>query len=201
MNNRKHTLSTRRPRRAKHTRDRSFRYPTTALRFLSMVAPTVLLIGGCALQPTASEPAEDQIVVSAWEEAPDNDPQACRVGYDLVYPADLEPRQFNLVVALGREIAPGNPEGALRENGGTLLIPRPDNDHRVDRSDPNANVFRVQLMTFSPCVQTQFGEAFLPTLEFRRGSCTQPHCDALQFEMPSNANRVRFRVIDAGDER
>lgn len=140
-------------------------------------------------------PGARQSLKRAWEEAPRNDPAACRVGYDLVYPADLEPRDFDLFVALRREVAPGNPEGALRENGGTLMIPRPEHDHRVDRADPTANVFRVRLMTFSPCVQQQFGERFLPTLAFRADKCSQQHCSALKFETPPGETTARFRIV------
>lgn len=169
--------------------------PAISLRLFAIMAFVVLIISGCGLQPTEPAPFTDQIIVRAWEEAPRNDPAACRVGYDLVYPADLEPRDFDLFVALGREIAPGNPEGALRENGGTLMIPRPEHDHRVDRADPTANVFRVRLMTFSPCVQQQFGERFLPTLAFRADKCSQQHCSALKFETPPGGTTARFRIV------
>lgn len=199
MNNAKKALSNRRARCPKGLDGRSSRQGTTALGFLAMLTLAALLIAGCAVQPSGPGSAGDQIVVRAWEETVENDPDGCRVGYDLIYPVDLDPHSFDLYVAIGKEIEPGNPEGALRENGGPLTIPRPDRDHRVDRTDPEANVLRVELQTFSPCVQQQFGERFVATLEFRSDRCLDPHCDALRFELPAAETRARFRATGTGE--
>ena len=90
---------------------------------VAVAAPVLaVLFAGCAGGPETAPRRADAdgaaVVLKAWEEV---DGTSCRLGYDLVYPADMPEHVRVLRQRIGTEISPGVPEGALDDFGGPLL--------------------------------------------------------------------------------
>jgi hypothetical protein len=157
-------------------------------RALALAAAMTLV--GCATAPPATE--DGAIVLRAWEETIGGG--GCKIGYDLIYPADMPEHVRVLRQRIGTEISPGVPEGALRDHGGPLTLPRPDRDPRVDRSDPETHVFPVTLMNFSSCQREILGEPAAATAAFIVGECAEGDCVPVRIELPEEPTRAVFRV-------
>ena len=155
------------------------------------------ILSGCATQAPKQAEAESEqtVVIRASEEMPEGS-RSCRVGFDMIYPADIVVHKREVRYRMGREIEPGTPPGALREQGGAVEIPRPINDPRPDRSDPERVVFRVSLNSFSPCIHAQMGSEFLATVEFVIGDCVEGDCPPYRYEPPAGETTAVLRLAE-----
>jgi hypothetical protein len=161
-------------------------------RTASVAATLLLILAGCATAPPA--PDDERIVLRAWEETIGG--KGCKIGYDLIYPAGMPEHVRVLRQRIGTEISPGVPEGALRDHGGPLTLPRPDRDPRVDRSDPELHVFPITLMNFSSCRRDILGEPAAATVEFIVGECVEGDCPPVRVELPDAPTQAVLRVAE-----
>ena len=158
----------------------------------ALVLAAVMTVVGCASVPSSSE--DEAIVLRAWEETIGGG--GCKLGYDLIYPADMPEHVRVLRQRVGTEISPGVPEGALRDYGGPLTLPRPDRDPRVDRSNPDTHVFPVTLMNFSSCRTDRLGEPAAATVAFIVGECVEGDCPPVRVELPDAPTQAVLRVAE-----